>query len=354
MSLARVAQSLTYKRRKSKSVVNKKALSVKNQAIAAVRPLDGPPARPTIRRVSAAIVPTPHTADALAPADPASAYGPAPYVYSPPLGAGAPVLFASPHSGRHYPAPMLRALAVPLERLRRTEDAHVDALFDAVPALGAGLLAAHYARSVVDLNREAGELDAAMFADGAPRVPGPPTPRVEAGLGCLPRAGAEGEAIYRGLLSRCEGAARLERVYDAFHARLDAELDALAVRYGTALLIDCHSMPSRPQARRPLADVVLGDRFGASCDPGVVQAAESAFRAEGLTVSRNAPYAGGHITRRHGRPGDRRHALQIEVRRDLYMNEKTLERTAGFRPLKAALAAVSGLLVGASRSLAAT
>ncbi len=284
-------------------------------------------------------------------ADPAAAYAAAPYHFQPAQGLAAPILFASPHSGRHYPAPMVAALAVPLERLRRTEDAHVDTLFDGVPMLGAGLISAHYARSVVDLNREAAELDAAMFADGAPRVPGPPTQRVEAGLGCLPRAGAEGEAIYRGLLSRREGAARLDHVYDGFHARLDAELDAIAARFGMALLVDCHSMPSRPQARRPLADVVLGDRFGASCNNDVLLAAEAAFRAQGLTVTRNAPYAGGYITRRHGRPADRRHALQIELRRDLYMNEKNLDLTAGFKPLKAALNDVSRTLIAASRAL---
>ena len=152
----------------------------------------------------------------------------------------APVLFASPHSGSHYPASMQEALCVPLIDVRRTEDAFIDELFAGAPALGASLVAARYGRSVVDLNRDPHELDAAMFHDGPPRPCALPTARVEAGLGCLPRVGARGEAIYGRLLSRAEGEERLVHIHDAYHLHLTAELDALRCAHGQALLIDCH------------------------------------------------------------------------------------------------------------------
>jgi N-formylglutamate deformylase len=39
-------------------------------------------------------------------------------------------------------------------------------------------------------------------------------------------------------------------------------------------------------------------------------------------VRPNDPYKGGFITAHHGRPADDVHAIQIELRRDLYMDEE--------------------------------
>lgn len=249
----------------------------------------------------------------------------------------APVLFASPHSGSLYPPAMQEALCVPLIDVRRTEDAFVDELFAGAPALGASLLAARYGRSVVDLNRDPAELDAAMFQDGLPRPCGLPTVRVEAGLGCLPRVGARGEAIYARLLSRAEGEERLALVHDAYHHHLAGALEALRRTHGHALLVDCHSMPSVQPGRRGLTDIVLGDRFGSSADSRLMARVERSFRAHGFTVARNAPYAGGYTTRRYGRPRRGIHALQVEINRGLYMDEHRITRASGFSGVKDAL-----------------
>ncbi|MFN4025747.1 MAG: N-formylglutamate amidohydrolase [Hyphomonas sp.] len=258
----------------------------------------------------------------------------APFRLETPQGPAAPVIFASPHSGSLYPRNMVEALCVPLIDVRRTEDAFVDELFASAPAHGASLLAACYARSVVDLNRDPHELDAAMFFDGPPRVCALPTPRVEAGLGCLPRVGAKGEAIYARLLYRAEGEQRLAGVHDVYHGELSVQLDHLRSQHGQALLIDCHSMPSQQPGRRNLADIVLGDRFGSSCDPRLMNRLERVFRNHGLTVARNAPYAGGYTTRRYGRPKRGIHAVQIEINRGLYMDEQHVTRSGGFARLR--------------------
>lgn len=263
----------------------------------------------------------------------------APFSLKLPEKISAPVVFASPHSGNVYPDCMKAALCVPLETVRRTEDAFVEQLFGDAPRHGAILMSATYARSVTDLNRDPRELDPGMFSDGVPRPCGMPTARVEAGLGCLPRVASGGEAIYARQLTRAEGMARLNDIHDIYHQRLTLELMSLKERFGRAVLIDCHSMPSVQPGRRNLADIVLGDRFGSSCDPRMTGRIERAFRARGLSVARNAPYAGGYTTRRYGKPKRGVHALQIEINRGLYMNEHTISVSSGFEDLRQTISA---------------
>ena len=245
-----------------------------------------------------------------------------------------PILFASPHSGAAYPQDMITDLRVPLISLRRTEDAFVDQLFADVPEAGGHLVYANYARGYVDLNRDARELDPVMFHDGPPRTVALPTPRVEAGLGCLPRLAAGGEPIYARPMSRAAGEYRLAQVHDAYHGYLRATLDHFSAQSGVAVLIDCHSMPSQQPGRRALPDIVLGDRFGSSCSSKLTGLVERTFRKRGYKVTRNAPYAGGYTTRCYGRPRRQIHALQIEINRALYMDEASVTLTEGFNTVQ--------------------
>lgn len=268
-----------------------------------------------------------------------------PYHVARPLTGRAPVLFTSPHSGSHYPETMLGQLRVPLIDLRRTEDAFVDELFAAAPSLGAVMIHASHGRAYVDLNRDARELDPAMFEDGAPRPAAVTSARVEAGLGCLPKIAARGEPIYAGQLTRADGERRLARVHDAYHERIQAEIARLTAQWGRAVLIDCHSMPSQQPGRKPLPDIVLGDRFGSSCHGRLTETAERLFRSLGFSVARNAPYAGGYTTRRYGRPRQGAHALQIELNRSLYMDEIRVARGRGFDRLRSVLTRVCEELI---------
>ncbi|MEM9569886.1 MAG: N-formylglutamate amidohydrolase [Pseudomonadota bacterium] len=242
----------------------------------------------------------------------------------------APVIFASPHSGNIYPQEMRDLLCVPIVDLQRTEDAFVDELY--LPSIdqGAILLSANYARGFVDLNRDSRELDASMFHDGLPRTAGMPSPRVKAGLGCLPRVGASGREIYAAPMSKQAGQFRLVEVYDRYHQALQQQIEALKSDWSDIVIIDCHSMPSRQPGRSNLPDIVLGDRFGSSCSARLTSCVERFCRRAGLSVTRNAPYAGGYTTRRYGRPRRGIHVLQIEINRALYMNEVNVEKSAGF------------------------
>ena len=260
-----------------------------------------------------------------------------------------PLVVASPHSGSLYPAEFLAQAAVPLTALRRAEDAFVDELFAAAPALGMPLLAARFPRSFVDANREPYELDPGMFEGPLPRPLNHRTTRVAAGLGMIPRVAASGEAIYRGRVPSEEIEHRLETCWRPYHTALSTLVEQTHRQFGTALLIDAHSMPSSasgvgPRERDHRVDIVLGDNHGESCAPDLVDAAERWFASHGLKVQRNQPYAGGFITEHYGNPAAGLHSIQIEVNRALYMDERRYERTAAFDRLAADIMALADRL----------
>src|SRR4051794_3916601 len=264
----------------------------------------------------------------------------------------APLVFASPHSGRDYPANFLEAARLDATALRRSEDCFVDELFAGATQAGAPLLAATFARAYCDPNREAWELDPAMFADALPAWVNTTSARVGAGLGTLARVVASGEAIYRRKLSFEEAAFRVRAYWEPYHEALRALLDETRRRFGACLLIDCHSMPAQScGARNGSPDIVLGDAHGTACSPRITRAAESLLTGMGYQVRRNDPYAGGYVTRHYGRPREGTHALQIELARPLYMNEARLQPTAGFATLQADLTTLAAELARQSPEL---
>jgi N-formylglutamate amidohydrolase len=243
-----------------------------------------------------------------------------------------PVVFSSPHSGAEYPPDFLTRSVLDARVLRSSEDAFVDRLFDSVPAQGAPLLAARVPRAYVDLNRAADELDPAVI-EGITRHSH--NPRIESGLGVIPRVVAGGRAIYSGKLGRDEAEARLRRHWYPYHQALRTLIDQTRATFGEAVLIDCHSMPheaieahARPGQPRP--EVVLGDRYGAAADRWIMDRVEAAFVGAGFRVARNAPFAGAYIAQAYGHPSRRCHVIQVEVDRALYMNERLIEPGPGF------------------------
>ena len=246
-----------------------------------------------------------------------------------------PFLFASPHSGRRYPASLAAASRLDALMLRRSEDAFVDELFAEVTALGAPLLAAEFPRVFLDVNRGMGELDASMFAAPLGVAVDVPSARVTAGLGVIPRIVRDGAEIYRGKLAPQEARTRLELLYRPYHQALAALAAETRARFGAAVVVDCHSMPSGLAA----PDIVLGDRYGASASPLLSRLAEEAFISEGFSVTRNAPYAGGHTTTLYGRVHEGVHALQIEINRGLYLDEERITKKPNFEALKLRLTA---------------
>lgn len=270
-----------------------------------------------------------------------------PFVLIEPLRRTTPLIFASPHSGRRYPADLLADARVALISLRRSEDAYVDELFAGAAAHGASVLSATIARAYVDLNRDPAELDPEMFDERPPQSVHLTSARVQAGLGAIPRVSGDGQTIYRRKLALSEAERRITAVHRPYHAMLQNLMAETREAFGCAVLIDCHSMPSNARgAHAP--DIVLGDRFGASCHPSVTALVEATLRRQGYRVARNTPFAGGHVTQTYGRPAHRTHALQIEINRALYVDERTLERTNGYQRVRADMSRLAEALSAAT------
>jgi N-formylglutamate amidohydrolase len=256
----------------------------------------------------------------------------------------APLIFSSPHSGSIYPERFLKASRLDPLTLRRSEDAYVDELFLPCVALGAPLLRALFPRAYLDVNREPYELDPQVFEGRLPDFANTRSLRVAVGLGTIPRVVGDSQPIYRQPLSIAEGLGRIEWLYRPYHEQLRVLVDRAFQRFGRAVLIDCHSMPSNAADVAGL-DVVLGDRYGASAAPGVVEILETGLRAAGYRVRRNKPVAGGFITETFGAPSRGVDAVQIEIARSLYLDERRLAKTEAW-------STVRGNLFNAVRSLA--
>lgn len=260
-----------------------------------------------------------------------------------------PVVLASPHSGHDYSPEFITGTQLDPRSLRRSEDSFVDELFASAPANGAPLLRALFPRAFVDANREPYELDPAMFSDTLPDYVNTDSRRVLSGLGTIARIVANGVPIYRRKLSFAEAEARIGGFYRPYHAALGALIDHTVARFGGAILLDCHSMPS---AGGPLdnslgsgpIDIVLGDRHGQSCHPAITAMATRVLRDLGLNVRHNTPYAGGFTTGHYGAPDNGIHALQIEINRALYMDEARFERRHGLGVMAAHMATVISAL----------
>jgi N-formylglutamate deformylase len=204
------------------------------------------------------------------------------------------------------------------------------------------LIAATAPRAYVDLNRAAEELDPAVV-EGASRAVH--NPRVSSGLGVIPRVVANGRAIYRGKIGFGEAQDRLRQTWHPWHRALSGLIEGSLAQFGQAILIDCHSMPheaiesiAHGAVRKP--EVVLGDRFGASAGAGVVDRIEAAFAAAGLTVVRNAPFAGAFTAQNYGRPSRGQHVVQVEIDRSIYMNEQMIRPNNNFEQFRTVITGV--------------
>jgi len=250
-----------------------------------------------------------------------------------PVGAAIPLVFDSPHSGQIYPPDFGYACA--FDRLQQAEDSYVDALFAAAPAHGATLIAARFPRSYIDANRSALDIDERLLA--APWTgPMVPSEKTLLGLGLIWRLIGPNQSVYDRKLSVDEVRHRIDRYHAPYHAALDAATDALHGRFGVVWHVDCHSMPGLSSALSaegpgiPRADFVLGDRDGSTCAPAFTRFVAEVLEGFGYHVRINDPYKGVELVRRHGRPAEGRHSLQIEVNRRLYMDEATFEKLPGF------------------------
>ncbi len=264
-----------------------------------------------------------------------------------PPGEGAgPVLFSVPHAGKEYAPAILSRSRMGLPHLQRLEDRHSDLLVEDVAAAGYDVLVARVPRAVIDLNRDPRDIDPLLVRGMPHGLPLIQTLKQRGGLGLFPRSLPRIGDLWRGPMGWDEARGRIEHMHSAYHRALEQALDRRHARHGQALLVDIHSMPPLPpmlpDGRRP--DVVIGDRFGAAASPRLSALIESLLRAHGLSVALNHPYAGFYLIEHHGRPRQGRHAVQIEISRDLYLDEHLDEPGAGLERMRGILAALAEML----------
>ena len=257
-----------------------------------------------------------------------------------PAGGAIPLVCDSPHSGTSYPADF--AHAVHLAHLRQGEDTHVDALWQAAPEVGATLIAANFPRTYIDPNRTLADLDPDML-DGPWPEPLEPGEKTRLGKGLIWSRMDAQTPVYDRKLSVAEVQTRIDDYYLPYHQALEEVVRERYERFGALWHLNLHSMPNDAYERlgivseRPLADFVLGDRDGSTCEPEFVELIESFLLGRGYTVARNDPYKGVQLIAKMGSPANRRHSLQVEIRRPLYMDEVTRERNEGFTTLQSDL-----------------
>jgi len=258
----------------------------------------------------------------------------------------APIIFNSPHSGSVYPEAFVSASRIDLPTLRRSEDSFMDQLIGDLAARGFPVVRVNFPRSYVDVNREPYELDPRMFSGRLPSFANTRSMRVAGGLGTIPRVVGDGQEIYRERLSVDEALSRIETLYKPYHRALRRLIARVHQDFGTAVVIDCHSMPSigvsRDEPRRP--DIVIGDRYGTSCAPILPDVVEDTMTRLGYSVGRNKPYAGGFITEHYGNPVSGLHVVQLELNRAVYMDERRREKGPRFAQVAADFVTLADVL----------
>jgi N-formylglutamate deformylase len=270
----------------------------------------------------------------------------APYTLRLPQADAIPLICDSPHSGTLYPQDF--GYALPFEKLRAGEDTDVHVLWEALPSVGATLLAAEFPRAYIDPNRDLEDIDPAMLADAWP-TPLNPGEKTRLGIGLIWRdAGADGrKPIYDRLLGVTEVQGRIANYHAPYHAAMREQIESAYARFGAVWHLNLHSMPANSyeglqiRSDHPLADFVLGDRDGSTAAPEFTAMVAEALRKRGFSVALNDPFKGVALIARLGRPAERRHSLQVEVHRGLYMDETTRERSTGFNALQDALTGVA-------------
>lgn len=211
----------------------------------------------------------------------------------------------------------------------------MDELVERATEAGAAVIMAEFPRSYIDANRGENDIDPALLVDTWDK-PLELTPRTSLGLGLVRRLCMTGIPVYAGPLPASEVKRRIETYYHPYHAALENAVQQRLRLFGISTLLNCHSMPSRSheEGNAPRPDFILGDRNGTSCDPSLTRKVGDILHEMGYSVAFNAPYKGMEIVRRHGQPETGRHALQIEINRRLYMDERKLEKNEGFATLQ--------------------
>ncbi len=250
------------------------------------------------------------------------------------------LFFTCPHSGELFPPEAFWLKELDEVTLMYDVDRFVDELYEkSVLSYGWEFIKNPWHRYAGDPNRTLDDVDQSQLVGAS--LPentfknGFFWKQTSAGAPLLPRA-----------LNQSEFDGLFKNVYFPFHEKIKKVYSDWKSKSAKDIYqIDLHSMPSSgtdihkdPGQKR--AEIVLSDSMGKSCSAEFMALVEEVFLSHHFEVKKNFPYVGGGITKTYGRPDKGQHCLQIELRRDLYMNEKTKQKSELFKPTQKKLALV--------------
>lgn len=223
-----------------------------------------------------------------------------------------PIVISVPHAGTDFPDD-IRAELKPDVLPPDDTDWFVNQLYDFATELGIPILCARYSRWVIDLNRNPDS--SPLYHDG----------RVLTGL--CPATNFLGEPLYqdeRPGVAAEEVARRKALYFEPYHEALQQLLDETRAQFGSVLLWDCHSIRRLVPAinPEPFPDLILGSADETSAAPALIGQALRVLGSGGYSLHHNHPFKGGFITRHFGRPAAQQHALQLEMAKQVYMDDQ--------------------------------
>ncbi|MCO6510056.1 MAG: N-formylglutamate amidohydrolase [Aridibacter famidurans] len=239
-----------------------------------------------------------------------------PFVIVEPVSEAAPFVLSIPHCGVDFPTEVAAKLDPELTGSPDDTDWHLERLYDFAPEMGVTMIHAKYSRWVIDLNREPGGKP--LYDDG----------RIITEL--CPTTDFLGNPIYLDpdeAPDDTEKERRLDLYYRPYHSRIDEAISDLRTRFDNVIFWDGHSIrrlvPSiRPE---PFPDLILGDNDGKTASRRIIDTAVGALSTGRYRLNHNDPFRGGFLTRSKGDPENGVHALQLEMSKDLYMDETETE-----------------------------
>ncbi len=258
-----------------------------------------------------------------------------------------PLLLATPHAGRDYPAELMQQIRIASDQLLRLEDRYVDILVKECAANHIPTMIARAPRALIDLNRSEDEIDADMIIGLDWNEVAHPSMKTRGGLGLIPRRLSGVGEIWRNPITKTIVEQRITSIHQPYHDYIGWVMDKMVQKFGVAVLIDVHSMPPlRNDFDKKAAQWVIGDRYGASAENIYSDLITSYLKQEGYDVALNSPYSGGYILERHGNPKRRKHALQIEIDRNLYLDKDNREPIEDHKKISNIISHIVAMIIG--------
>jgi len=230
-------------------------------------------------------------------------------------GESVPIIISVPHCGTQFPEELKDNYKPRLRRQIDDTDWYVDKLYKFARKMGITIIKARYSRWVIDLNRD--PQSAPLYDDG----------RIITGL--TPTTDFFGNDIYKKkkfIPDQAEINRRLDTYYWPYYKKIEDLLAECKSNFGKALLWDAHSIRALvPTIRKEkFPDMILGDNDEKTAHSQLIKSALEGLSSGNYQVNHNNPFKGGHITRYFGRSENNIHALQLEMNKILYMDDREL------------------------------